>query len=421
MPISNYNTGFPNGVTIRNVPILDVQNGDGKVFWVDYNKGSNENKGTFTFPFKTLLYALTQVTLSEGDKIFLASGHDETITDASTYNINSAGIQIIGMGNEESRPIIRFTTTVNAKLTILADNVSVSNVLFLNGIASLVNMVSVTGYGTTLEGCKFVADTHAVVNFVDVGESNLKLIDCELDSSTGSPDSAILYSVAASDTQYLNCRVLGTYVHGCFYIPSTIPGSGVKNLFVDGGSYTNDSSAATSYFLKSSEPTCTGIIGTNVEIRVNNPEKLPIYNVLDSHIGKGKAGDVISFSVDVPVSKVTSSSAYLLQVTSGSFLLENCVINTTTALGGATNVDLDCITSLAGAVDYLEEAVTNLGTRVSVSLENATLASFKPTFTQGSELRVNKTGAALTGGDFLVTYSLRLLEDGSTIVKNPSY
>jgi len=137
MPISNYNTGFPNGVTIRNNPIVDIQNGNGQVFWVDSNQGSDGNNGNFKYPFATINYAVTQCTPNIGDKIFVAAGHVESVIAEYGLLINVPGITIYFMGEGADRATIDFSTVNTASMRILANNITLVNPRFTADIDGL--------------------------------------------------------------------------------------------------------------------------------------------------------------------------------------------------------------------------------------------------------------------------------------------
>jgi hypothetical protein len=418
MPISNYNTGFPQGVTIRNAPILDLQNGNGNVFWVDSNRGSDDNKGTFTFPLATLLKALTLVKADQGDKIFLAAGHQEEITDATSYDVSTSGIQIIGMGTWTNRSTITFTTIATATLNISAQNVYIGNIYFRNDLLSIDNLISVENGLFTIENCLFSDGSVSVDNFIKIDGSNVKIIGCQLFAGYLGESAISFGTSSGADFQFVDCLVFGNFSNGCIYVPSSSPQ--VIGLFVDGGNYDNYNT--TSYMLYSEISNISGRISDDTNITVYNPEKLIINTVAGSSIGKGKAGDVISFSAIIPVAKVGNSSTYFAEVINGSFYLEDvCVDIPVTGLGGSTNLELDRLFGTYGITDFYSEAITNLGSHTSVSLDAASILGLRASFDAGSRLRVNKTGAALTGTDLKVTYVLRLLEDGSTISTNLSF
>jgi hypothetical protein len=419
MPISNYNRGFPDGVTIRNAPILDLQNSNGNVFWVDSNRGSDDNKGTFTFPLNTLNKALDLVKPDQGDKIFLAAGHEETIQNDTDYIVSTAGIQIIGMGTGTNRPTITFALSSSAALNITANNVYIGNIYFSTTVGSLDSMIIVDGSNFIIENCLLLGGFVTADVFIDIQESRSKILNCKIESSIAT-QSAIQYSEDSRYHEIIDCDVYGEFSNGCVYVPSSVTGSGVQDLYIDGGIFQNKSVTTYPFVFKGTNT--SGFINRNVEIRSGLPERLDIFNDNGSKVGKGAKGDVISFSAIVPVAKIEDSSAYLFNVRSGSFLVENVIWETdSSSLGGATNVNVDNNDSSYGEYIFFEEAVTNLPSRTSVELKDASIEGKRVVLEEGSNLRVNKTGAVLTGGNNLITFSLRLLEDGSNIVKNPSF
>lgn len=423
MTISNYNTGFPNGVTVRNVPILDMQNGDGNVFWVDYETGSNENKGTFTFPFKTLKYALTRVVADQADKIYLAAGHTETITATDTLDINKRGVQIIGLGLGETRPRFTLSDSTAAKITISANNSYLANIIFLNAQSGLLNMIDNTGFYVVMENCLLNGETYTVDDYIKTEGSSFRMINCEISSPGIGSHSAVLYTYSTLNDQYLDCNFHGNFAEACIEIPSGLSGSGVKELFVNGGRYDNLADTSASFFLKSSTTNCTGQISDSTTIRVANPEKLPIYCVSGCSIGRGKQGDIISFSSVIPAAKIDGTSAYLLEGVNGSFYIEDAIIETSsTPLATGTGIQMDIDADLYGVTTFYEEVIANLGANSTVALKDASVTSTTAIIDNDSTLTINNTsGGSFTGGDIKVTFVFRLLEDGSTIIKNPSY
>lgn len=140
---SNYPSGFNNGITIRNVPVLNTHSG--KVFWVTSNGGSDINAGTRTRPRATIMGALALCKADRGDIIFCKSGHVETITAAAQIAIATSGVAIIGLGQGADRPTLTFTTSTAASVTITANNVTIQNIVGVTGINALTNPFNVTG------------------------------------------------------------------------------------------------------------------------------------------------------------------------------------------------------------------------------------------------------------------------------------
>lgn len=114
MKLSNYSNGFPNGVSIRNMPLLNTYAND--VFWVHSATGSDGNKGTDRSPFKTLDYAVGRCTADRGDIILVKPGHTETVSTDGGLAIDVDRIEIIGLGAGDTRPLIDIGTDVAAAM-----------------------------------------------------------------------------------------------------------------------------------------------------------------------------------------------------------------------------------------------------------------------------------------------------------------
>jgi hypothetical protein len=152
MPISNYPSGFANGLNVRGLPILNTYGGN--VFWVDSGAGSNGNKGTFDRPFATLDYAVGKCTASNGDVIFLKPGHAETIASAGALDLDVAGITIVGLGTGTSRPTFTFATAISADMDVDAADITVINCLFVNGINNLTAPIDVNAANFAMIDCE---------------------------------------------------------------------------------------------------------------------------------------------------------------------------------------------------------------------------------------------------------------------------
>lgn len=143
MPASNFPQGFPFGLTVRGMTVLNAY--PGRVFWVDSNAGADSGKGTFQRPFDTIDYAIGRCTADKGDIIMVKAGHVETITAAAGVALDVGGISIIGLGNKRNRPIIDFTTSAAASFKVTADNIYVENLHFRGSVDALTNPIHVLG------------------------------------------------------------------------------------------------------------------------------------------------------------------------------------------------------------------------------------------------------------------------------------
>src|SRR5258705_1677161 len=111
--LSAYPEGFGGGVSVRGLPL--ITSFAGNVYWVSSSSGSDGGKGTRERPFATLAYAISRCTANQGDVIFVAPGHTETITSATALPFNVAGVTIVGVGAGATRPTFTFTTANTAK------------------------------------------------------------------------------------------------------------------------------------------------------------------------------------------------------------------------------------------------------------------------------------------------------------------
>lgn len=172
---SNYPNGFPNGVTLRNLPIL--QTNPGRVFWVSNNTvgllpgqrgGSDGNRGSFESPFATLQGALNNCVANRNDIVFIKPGHAETITSATTLLFNKAGVAIVGLGWGSNRPVFTFTTANTARIPVSVDNMSIQNCRFVANFLSIATcFLLTTAANFAVDSCEF-SDTSATLNFLSI-------------------------------------------------------------------------------------------------------------------------------------------------------------------------------------------------------------------------------------------------------------
>ncbi len=149
MPITNY----PQGLSSFGVPLIggggDAVVTTGNVFFVNSAIGSDSpqdqsGQGTTpTQPFDTISYAIGRCTANNGDVIYVAPGHAEAIASGATLAVNVAGIQIIGLGNRNTRPKITFNGT-NSVIAVSAANCSLRNMILQAGIDEVVKAISIT-------------------------------------------------------------------------------------------------------------------------------------------------------------------------------------------------------------------------------------------------------------------------------------
>jgi hypothetical protein len=164
MPTSNYPNGFPNGVSVRGVPLLSAYPGD--VFWVSSTGGRDGNKGTFDRPFSSIDYAVGRCAAGNGDIIMVKPGHVETVTAAAGLALDVAGVAVIGLGSGSLRPTVNFTTVVGADMNVDAANVTLFNLLFTGGIDALTGPLDINAADFTMLNCETRDVTGQATDFI---------------------------------------------------------------------------------------------------------------------------------------------------------------------------------------------------------------------------------------------------------------
>lgn len=171
---TNYPNGIGSGLTLREVPIHVAY--PGRVWWVYSGTallpsqigGSNGNPGTYNKPFATVAYALTQAVANRGDVIMVKAGHTETISDATSFAMSTAGVAIVGLGTGSLRPTFTIDTANTATIPVSADNCSVKNCIFTANFLSIAACFTVaSAKNFAVESCLF-QDTSSILNFLNI-------------------------------------------------------------------------------------------------------------------------------------------------------------------------------------------------------------------------------------------------------------
>lgn len=154
-------SNFPNGVSSFGMPVIGGGGTmtTGNVFFVDSGataKGGDvvgKGKDPST-PFVTLDFAVGRCTANNGDIIFVMPGHSETLSAAAALDLDVAGITVIGLGNGEDRPKFTFDTAITADMDVDAANITLHNLIFINGIDNLTAPIDVNAADFSMINCE---------------------------------------------------------------------------------------------------------------------------------------------------------------------------------------------------------------------------------------------------------------------------
>lgn len=223
---------------LRGIPFVDVtpRITTGNIFWVDSGIGVNDTAhgGDPDTPVATIDYAIGLCTASNGDVIYVAPGHTESINATTAlFLCDVAGVSIIGLGNAANRPLITVGTATTAEVNITAQNVLLKNLQFTSAIDSLGNFVNVAANHTTIEDCFFyTADTYEAVCFINLVTTYdyLTVRGCRFVQPTdpGGTDAAAgtgcFYLVDSEYVTIENCQMVGQFETAMFHNKTTAAG-----------------------------------------------------------------------------------------------------------------------------------------------------------------------------------------------------
>jgi len=164
---------------------------------------------------------------NRGDTIYVLPNHTENLAADSAVDIDVAGLNIIGLGNGEDRPILTFTTLTTADFKIAAANVLIENLVFKCNIASQAMMIEVTGDDAEISNCEFREGTATGLNFITIGVTSdneadrCHIHDCKFYTSTdGNYNSAINFAKDEVGVTVDNNNIYGYFALAGMDIPS---------------------------------------------------------------------------------------------------------------------------------------------------------------------------------------------------------
>lgn len=113
---------------------------------------------------------------SVGDTIYVLPEHSENVSSATAFNINTAGVKIVGLGEGEERPTFYLDTGITTTVTISAPCVTIRNCIFdFTGFDAITSGFTVTACDVRISGCKFI--TANSTNQVAIGITTNALCD----------------------------------------------------------------------------------------------------------------------------------------------------------------------------------------------------------------------------------------------------
>ncbi len=179
-------TNFPNGLTSFGVPLMGGSVGipatTGTYFFVHSGTGADGNTGKGPDQaVSTIDFAVGLCTANKGDVIIVMPGHNETIVSATSLVVDVAGISIIGLGVNQSRPVLDFDNTAGS-IEMDAANCRLSNIVLRASVSAVVVGINVDADDVTLDNIETTweatGDDFAII--VDVSSfDRCTITDCK--------------------------------------------------------------------------------------------------------------------------------------------------------------------------------------------------------------------------------------------------
>lgn len=216
-------TNFSKGLKVFGHDVMPGSGGEvlyGDSFHVDSGHteaADTTDAGSKSKPFLTLDYAVGRTTANNGDAIYVAPGHAETLSADSAVDIDVAGLTIIGLGSGEDRPIFTFASATAADFKLAAANTRIHNLVFKCNIASQAMMIETSADDCEISHCEFREGSATGLNFITVGVADadsdrLWIHDCKFHMPTaGNGDSAIAFAKDHTGVVIERCYVYGDF------------------------------------------------------------------------------------------------------------------------------------------------------------------------------------------------------------------
>ena len=203
-----YSRKTPGGI----LAFEDMNLSTGNRFYVDSVNGDSGNSGTSPDDaLVTVDAAIAKCTADKGDIIYVAATHAETgdTTSQELFDVDVAGVSIIGLGQGDQRPTFTFTED-SVTVVLGASSCRLSNLRFVSNITDHVTTLEIeaAAVGATVENCYFTDSGTAldclVFVSIEADADRLRFIDNHFDGFTGGEATDCLLFAGGSDSTIIS-------------------------------------------------------------------------------------------------------------------------------------------------------------------------------------------------------------------------
>lgn len=137
--------------------------------------------------YTTIDNAINACTASRGDVIYVLPGHTETISAATTCVMDTAGVQVIGVGEGSMRPTLTFSTATTA-------------------------IINISGAGCSLQNLVLVGAIDQLAAFVDLQADDITIKDCEIRTNGSTSPVKVIKADGAGTAD--RAKIIGNFIQG---------------------------------------------------------------------------------------------------------------------------------------------------------------------------------------------------------------
>ncbi len=224
-----------------------VNRGTGRVFYVDSNAGGSATSTGTTpasaWPTLDDAFDTGHVVANRGDVVYVMQGHTESVASAGAISLDVDGVTVIGLGNGNDRPTFTIGTAATASISIEGASVTISNLLFESGLATLAHMVAIQADDCVIDYCEFRDSTSGLGAIsIGFGQSDgdgdrFVIQNCKFyqPGTTNDHSIEILFDMVGG--KIFNNIIFGDYDEGAIAIPAA--GNACLDLDIIGNVITN--------------------------------------------------------------------------------------------------------------------------------------------------------------------------------------
>jgi hypothetical protein len=210
----------------------DLGEHPGEILFVHSGTGVNQAGGgrSLDAPLATVDYAIGLCTANKGDVIYVLPGHAESFSAADGFDVDVAGVKVIGLGWGSQRPTFTFADT-DATVAIGAASVWLQNLRFVAGLSAVVVGVNVeaAGVACTIKDCEWYWGGTTGWDFlqslnINVGAHRATVEGCKFlaEPAVAGASTAIQLVGAVHNVTVERCQFMGDYSLACMSAITTL-------------------------------------------------------------------------------------------------------------------------------------------------------------------------------------------------------